>query len=87
MAASIKLTGTTITGVTISRPSWNSEAKNEVPTTSGQDRRHVVAWWAMREKIVASLQGKSLSDAQTYLSGLGINTGGSSKVQIEWGIW
>jgi len=87
MPASVQLNGATITGVTISRPSWNSVATAAVPTARGQDRRHVVAWWVMREHITANLVGGTLSDAQSYLSGCGITTGGSSRAQIEWGIW
>ena len=71
----------------ISRPSWNTEAKNEIPTESGEDRRHVVAWWVMREAVVNSLRGHDLNYASAYLAKQGFNVASSAKADVENGLW
>src|SRR5260370_37322175 len=71
----------------ISRPSWNTEAKNEIPTESGEDRRHVVAWWVMREAVAASLSGHDLNYASAYLAKQGYNVASSAKADVENGLW
>ncbi|MEK6235012.1 MAG: hypothetical protein N2C14_09885 [Planctomycetales bacterium] len=87
MAATVVLEGSTIKSIAITRPSWNATAQRSVPTQKGEDRRHVAAWWVLREKIVANLEGKTLSDAVSYLKQFDIEPASASKQQVEWGLW
>jgi len=62
------------------RPTFRPSTKEAIPITTGQDRRHIVAWQALNERLKIAINGKTVSEAAALLGKLHVNGKGTYKV-------
>ena len=51
-----------------SRPSFRESTREAIPITKEQDRRHIVAWQTMHERLVMAVNGKTVEYAARLLA-------------------